>query len=231
MRSHLPAGRAICMPCRLENRKETPVSCIDCGKLMRSSAIEPLCQPCRQLRPGYRLTVPCSNCGKPMESALSPEKATCMSCRSLRRPETDREHNRRKTKRLPQTPIRKGLYAPRGASLEDRFLIKVQSQENGCWQWLASRVNGYGIFGRHIRAHRWAFVRWHGPIPDGLELDHLCQNRGCVNPWHLEPVTSKENDDRRRRGVAPRYPLAPRWTESLMQRADDLRAAAGLGSA
>jgi hypothetical protein len=222
------------MSCRLENRKEIPVSCVDCGKPMRSSAAEPLCRSCCRLRPGYRShserPSPCIDCGELVLSYLPPEKVLCRTCRRERQPETNRENWRRKTKRLPQVPIQKGLRAPWGASLEDRFLVKVQLQESGCWQWLASRVNGYGIFGDHIRAHRWAFTQWYGPIPDGLDLDHLCQQRGCVNPWHLEPVTSEENDDRRRRSVPPRYPTAPQWTESLMQRAGDLRAAAVLRS-
>lgn len=42
-------------------------------------------------------------------------------------------------------------------------------------------------------AHRWAYERWIGPIPDGLTIDHLCYNRNCVNPAHLEPVTHSEN--------------------------------------
>ncbi|WP_329126180.1 HNH endonuclease signature motif containing protein [Streptomyces sp. NBC_01353] len=46
------------------------------------------------------------------------------------------------------------------------------------------------------RAHRWAFSFLRAPIPEGLELDHLCRNRACVNPWHLEPVTGRINWER-----------------------------------
>jgi len=55
---------------------------------------------------------------------------------------------------------------------------------------------GYGMFkirGRTEKAHRVAYYCSHGPIPEGLVLDHLCRNRGCVNPSHLEPVTNWEN--------------------------------------
>lgn len=70
-----------------------------------------------------------------------------------------------------------------------------------CWIWRgAMRFGGYGQFGLHaanktktVRAHRYAYERWAGPIPEDLELDHLCRNRRCVNPAHLEPVTRQEN--------------------------------------
>lgn len=69
-----------------------------------------------------------------------------------------------------------------------------------CWCWLAAENGaGYGIFrldGRNVRAHRWAYEALVGPIPKGLQLDHLCRVRHCVNPAHLEPVTSRQNSER-----------------------------------
>lgn len=59
--------------------------------------------------------------------------------------------------------------------------------------------NGYGQFDKQY-AHRWAYEHLRTEIPEGLELDHLCRTRHCVNPWHLEPVTHAENH-RRRRGI------------------------------
>lgn len=71
-----------------------------------------------------------------------------------------------------------------------------------CWEWTAAKVAGYGRFavtsvqrgpGRFAAAHRYAWEQLVGPIPAGLQLDHLCRNHSCVNPDHLEPVTIREN--------------------------------------
>lgn len=68
-----------------------------------------------------------------------------------------------------------------------------------CWPWLGVRTyNGYGRFKltarkSPVRAHRLAYEEMVGPIPEGLVIDHLCRNRLCVNPDHLEPVTNREN--------------------------------------
>ena len=80
---------------------------------------------------------------------------------------------------------------------EDRFWEKVQIQTNGCWEWTAAKdEEAYGFFragGKQVRAHRWAYEYCIGLIPPGLEPDHLCRNRSCVNPWHMEPVTNIVN--------------------------------------
>lgn len=86
----------------------------------------------------------------------------------------------------------------RGAPIEVRFMAKVEKMKSGCWEWTAYRDDdGYGKFkvraGFQQAAHRTSYELFVGPIPDGLQLDHLCRNPGCVNPEHLEPVTCEEN--------------------------------------
>ena len=78
-----------------------------------------------------------------------------------------------------------------------RFWAKVD-KSGDCWLWTAAvDPRGYGAFGgpnhRRVFAHRVAYELLKGPIPQGLELDHLCRQPSCVNPDHLEPVTHAEN--------------------------------------
>jgi HNH endonuclease len=64
-----------------------------------------------------------------------------------------------------------------------------------CWEWLGFKVGGYGKFrwdGGQL-AHRFSYELANGPIPEGITLDHLCRNRGCVNPAHLEAVPIRTN--------------------------------------
>lgn len=82
--------------------------------------------------------------------------------------------------------------------IEIRFWPKVnKNTDSGCWEWTASRTGaGYGQIAQGrtmLYAHRLAYEWLVGPIPDGLELDHLCRNRRCCNPDHLEPVTHGDN--------------------------------------
>lgn len=79
--------------------------------------------------------------------------------------------------------------------MEERFWSKVQKGKS-CWNWTASTDSTYGQFGvlgKTFKAHRYSYQQAKGPVPKGLELDHLCRNQLCVNPDHLEAVTHKEN--------------------------------------
>lgn len=120
------------------------------------------------------------------------------------------------------------------ALAKQRMLAKANRSDDGCWEYLGGRSRaGYGALnvrlgGRDapkvmLYAHRVFYEELVGPIPHGLEIDHLCRNKGCVNPAHLEPVTHGENV--RRAGWLPddvpcpaghvgdfyRHPVSGRW--------------------
>jgi hypothetical protein len=79
----------------------------------------------------------------------------------------------------------------------ERFMRLNIVLGDGCWLWIGSTSRGgYGQFNdgtTMVRAHRFGYTALVGDIPQGLDLDHLCRNRWCVNPEHLEPVTRGEN--------------------------------------
>jgi hypothetical protein len=102
----------------------------------------------------------------------------------------------------------------KGLSVKDRLLLKIEIQENGCWHWTGwIHSNGYGRYtptkGQTDSAHAWSYRVFVGPIPEGKQIDHICHNkdstckggtscmhRRCINPNHLETVTSLENNNR-----------------------------------
>ncbi len=92
---------------------------------------------------------------------------------------------------------RSGSPQRRRETLPERISRFVVESPNGCWEWNGSRFKtGYGkmrIDGRTVSVHRASYEAHVGPIPDGLQIDHLCRNRPCCNPAHLEPVTASEN--------------------------------------
>ncbi len=111
-----------------------------------------------------------------------------------------------KTSLAPQTHEGKGWvkgkplrfvrgHANKGRRMHGREDYKV-NPETGCWEWLGGTSRGYG-WGRFDGANRVVHIYYYerlvGPVPSGLQLDHLCRNRRCCNPDHLEPVTQIEN--------------------------------------
>lgn len=86
-------------------------------------------------------------------------------------------------------------------TVRDRLLAKVElgPEWNGshCWDWTGTKTRaGYGAIyrdGRRVQVTRASYEEFVGPMPEGTEIDHLCRRPVCINPWHLEPVTRREN--------------------------------------
>jgi len=103
-------------------------------------------------------------------------------------------------------------------SVLERFMAHVETSD-GHWLWTASTLRGYGRFtwaGKGMPAHRASWVLFRGPIPDGLQIHHLCYVRSCVNPTHLELRTPTENNLDVSPLRPPRRPKSPHKTRKAV---------------
>src|SRR5699024_9385572 len=116
---------------------------------------------------------------------------------------------------------------PRPKTAEEFFSMYAQP-DNGCLTWSGNRVrSGYGVIlvdKKRRRAHRYAWERVNGPIPDGMQVDHICWNRACVEISHLRLVTNKQNGRYRsgassvsKSGVRNVYPQGDKWRVEIMK--------------
>jgi hypothetical protein len=109
----------------------------------------------------------------------------------------------------------------------ERITLKLDKATSECWLWTGARNRGgYGVVrgddGRARILHRLVYELLVGPVPDGLDLDHLCRVRHCCNPTHLEPVTRQTNVDRgtyaagvqRRESCSRNHPFTPENTKT-----------------
>jgi hypothetical protein len=144
------------------------------------------CPNCNQLKPASEYhTLPHTSDGLNWR---------CISCQNA----YNREYQRKRSLAKCDPRVLEAIkFAP--YERVTRFARKVKVLDSGCWQWTGNchPDNGYGRlwFDRHDDrlAHRLAYEWSVGPIPVGLVIDHLCRHRSCVNPDHMEPVTSAVN--------------------------------------
>lgn len=135
----------------------------------------------------------CTVCSEPRDKEWS---ALCHPCRSERQNRYDR---RRYAEKNPGRLSRFDGMKPGRHGLPIRFWASfTEGKATACWMWeKAYNVHGYARYfrkDRYYAAHRLMYEAFFGKkIEAGMHIDHLCRNRGCVNPHHLEKVTARTN--------------------------------------
>ena len=200
-RTGLYGWSGLCKSCAAKSRdvavSVVEVSCQECGtkKALPGNAVPlwgGLCRRCRDNQKTEPAT--CSDCGASWLMSKNCKRlwqGRCTSCSSkanfLKPGFAERHRDQARRKMDPAKKAQRAI---------ERFCAKVLIADE-CWGWSAGKTrDGYGTFslnGRLKYAHVFSCELLIGPIPDGLELDHLCRNPSCSNPAHLEPVTHREN--------------------------------------
>lgn len=125
---------------------------------------------------------------------LDPAKNKCHTCHNI-------------SNKKAREAKKQGKVLKRGIGFEFRLKEKITIEAiSGCWLWTGGSRSGYGTIWcsereTMIASHRASYMHYIGPIPEGLELDHICGNTLCCNPKHLEAVTHKENVNRGKAGT------------------------------
>ena len=169
--------------------RNTPTCCLTCGIPLTQKTKGRLrfycSRQCRvdrdttQRRNSKPQNPDCLYCGNPIPQVVRRDAVYCQ-------PECRAQHYAERRRK------------PSRGSFEERFWSQVDKEAAlGCWVWTGGKLaSGYGsvaLDGTRFVTHRVVWEMLRGPIPDGLQIDHLCRNRACCNPDHLEPVEQKTN--------------------------------------
>lgn len=174
-------------------QKSTPKCCPDCGTQL-SDPRKNRCLPCaNRVRNQHRVKYP-----RPTEP---PNPTGLCQCGCGGKTERAKYSNHQRGHLAGE--YRRFIFGHHARKQFEREWIEVDCGfTSPCWVWQGLMTGkGYGKImpqgqHRYVPAHRYTFERHKGEIPDGLDLDHLCRNRACVNPDHLEPVTTAVNNQR-----------------------------------